>query len=72
MMKDMASVRNGFAPANRKLHLYSAHDATIVFFLKALGFVVTEIPGYSTAVIVELVERGDKEFFVEVFLHCIF
>lgn len=46
----------------RKLFLYSAHDTTILSFLRALNFENPVYPAFGASVIVELHRINDKYF----------
>nr|XP_031828068.1 venom acid phosphatase Acph-1-like [Nomia melanderi]XP_031828078.1 venom acid phosphatase Acph-1-like [Nomia melanderi]XP_031828087.1 venom acid phosphatase Acph-1-like [Nomia melanderi]XP_031828093.1 venom acid phosphatase Acph-1-like [Nomia melanderi] len=63
--KSMLARVAGTSENIRKIYLYSGHETNVAAVLFALGLYTPHVPGYSSAVILELHEIEDK-FFVKV------
>lgn len=57
----MKGVINGTL-VDRKINLFSAHDVNVVAVLNALGVYDNSFPPFSSAVIVELLEKNDNYY----------
>ncbi|XP_043271981.1 venom acid phosphatase Acph-1-like [Venturia canescens] len=60
----VAAIKNETKPA-RKMNIFSGHETNIAALLKTLGVYEPHVPEYSSAVIVELFQRGDQ-YYVQV------
>jgi hypothetical protein len=59
---------NGTMTNSHKIHLFSGHEFNIHAFAKGHGFTLDEIPGYSSAFILEKYRNNQNRIFVKVFI----
>ncbi|XP_032676117.1 venom acid phosphatase Acph-1-like [Odontomachus brunneus] len=61
MIQDMKEVINGTS-VDKKINLFSAHDLNVIAMLQALGVYNNIFPSFSSAVIIELLEKKGNYF----------
>lgn len=61
MSENMQAVKNGTL-SNTKIYLYSGHEINVLTVLDAFNVYKPHVPEYSSAVILELLQKNDQYY----------